>query len=62
MNKDYSNFINEDNAYKEMKKLLEQRLARDLTELENRKIKWFANCEYETVGVFFDLFNEISKK
>lgn len=62
MNKDYSNFINEDNAYKEMKKLLEQRLARDLTELENRKIKWFANCEYETVGVFFDLFNEISQK
>ena len=60
--KDYSRFISKENAYKEMKELLEQKLGRDLTDLEDRKIKWFADCEYETVGVFFDLFVELSKK
>jgi predicted house-cleaning noncanonical NTP pyrophosphatase (MazG superfamily) len=62
MTKDYSRFVSKEAAYKEMKKLLEQKLGRELTELEDRKINWFADCEYETVGVFVDLFKELSSK
>lgn len=62
MSNNYSRFIDENSAYKEIKSLLEQRLGRALTELEDRKIKWFADEEYETVGVFFDLFDELSRK
>jgi hypothetical protein len=57
----YAKFVDSDFSYKELKRLLEQELERGLTELEDRKIKWFADCEYETVGVFFDIFKEISK-
>ncbi|WP_243292849.1 hypothetical protein [Bacillus sp. FJAT-47783] len=62
MNKDYSRFVSKEKAYREMKELLEQRLGRELTELEDRKIQWFADCEYETIGVFVDLFIELSEK
>jgi hypothetical protein len=58
----YSRFVSEEVAYKEMKELLEQKLDRELTELEDKKIKWFADCEYETIGVFVDLFKELSSK
>ncbi|WP_430510729.1 hypothetical protein [Gottfriedia solisilvae] len=62
MEKNYSRFIKQEDAYKELKELLESRLKRDLTETEDRSIKWFADCEYETVGIFYDLFKELSNK
>lgn len=55
----YSKCIDEKVAFKEMKHVLEQKLGRNLTALEERKIKWLADCEYETIGVFVDLFKEI---
>ncbi|HDR4948300.1 TPA: hypothetical protein QCR51_004888 [Bacillus cereus] len=59
---DYSRFVDENVAYEEMKNLLEQRLGRKLTELEDENIKYFGNCDYRTVGVFYGLFDEISRK
>lgn len=59
---DYSRFIDKNVAYEEMKDLLEQRLDRKLTELEDKTIRWFGDCDYETVGVFYELFDEISRK
>lgn len=59
--RDYSRFIDEASSYRELKDLLEQMLGRDLTDLEDRKIRWFAGCEYDTIGVFVDLFNELKK-
>lgn len=55
----YSKYIDGDLAYKELKELLEKRLCRELTELEDHKIKWHSDCEYETVGVFMDIFKRI---
>lgn len=59
---DYSRFVDENVAYEEMKDLLEQRLGRELTELEDKSIKWFGDCDYKTVGVFYEFFDEISRK
>ncbi|PFV20975.1 hypothetical protein COK97_14220 [Bacillus cereus] len=59
---DYSRFVEGSVAYEEMKNLLEQRLDRKLTELEDESIKWFGDCDYRTVGVFYGLFDEISRK
>ncbi|MRD40203.1 hypothetical protein GH882_30725, partial [Bacillus thuringiensis] len=47
---DYSRFVDENVAYEEMKDLLEQRLGRKLTELEDKSVKWFGDCDYKTVG------------
>ncbi|KAB2502340.1 hypothetical protein F8158_00060 [Bacillus cereus] len=59
---DYSRFVDVNVAYEEMKDLLEQRLGRKLTELEDKSIEWFCNCDYKTVGVFYELFSEVSRK
>lgn len=56
-----SRFIDEVAAYNEMKTLLEQRLGRELTEKERSTINWLADCEYQTIGVIVDLFDELSK-
>lgn len=58
----FSKFIDKNEAYEETKGLLEQRLGRKLTESEDKIIKWFGDCDYETVRVFYELFDEISRK
>lgn len=60
--KDYSLFLDPEEAYLEIKLLLISRLDRQLTDLEERKLKWLSDCEYETIGVIFDLFKELSEE
>ena len=60
--KNYKRFIDEEIAYKELKESLEKALGRQLTELEDRKMNWLARDEYETIGVFVDIFKELSDK
>lgn len=55
----YAKYIDSDIAYTEMKEVLETKLGRELTSLEERKIKWLADGEYETIGVILDLFKEL---
>lgn len=57
--KDYSRFIDEKFAYREMKTLLEDRLGRELTPTEDSNILWLSDCDYETVGILFDIFKEL---
>ena len=49
-------------SYNELKNVLETPLERQLTDLEERKIKWLADGEYDTIGVFVDLFQELADK
>ncbi len=49
-------------SYNVLKGMLEPSLERQLTELEERKIKWLADGEYDTMGVFVDLFQELANK
>ncbi len=57
--KDHSVFIDEEFAYDKIKTLLEELLGRPLTPLEDRNVLWLSDCDYETVGVFFELFKEL---
>lgn len=55
----YSKYIDENVAFDELVDVLKKGLERDLTELEMRKMKWFSDCDYETIGVFIDLLKEL---
>lgn len=57
----YSRFVDATKSYNEMKTLLVNRLGRELTEQEDRKIKWLADGEYDTIGVLLNLFDELSR-
>ncbi|WP_430483512.1 hypothetical protein [Rossellomorea marisflavi] len=58
----HAKFVDATLAYQELKALLEQRLGRDLTEKEDRTMKWLSDCEFSSVGTIFDLFDELSNK
>lgn len=55
----FSNYIDHETAYNELKNVLEVKLGRTLKDIELRKIEWLARQEYETVGVIISLFKEI---
>ncbi|MFC7322381.1 hypothetical protein [Halobacillus campisalis] len=58
----YEEFNDEEYAFQQLKILLEEQLGRDLTKIEARKIRWLSGWEQETVGVLFDLIQEVSGK
>ncbi|WP_028784614.1 hypothetical protein [Thalassobacillus devorans] len=58
----YEEFNDEEYAFPQLKVLLEEQLGRDLTKIEARKIRWLSGWEQETVGVLFDLIQEVAGK
>lgn len=58
----YEEFNDEEYAFQQLKVLLEEQLGRDLTKIEARKIRWLSGWEQETVGVLFDLIQEVAGK
>lgn len=58
----YEEFNDEEYAFQKFKALLEEQLGRDLTKIEARKIRWLSEWEQETVGVLFDLIQEVAGK
>jgi len=59
---EYGKYNDPKASYNVLKGMLENSLERQLTELEERKIKWLADGEYDTIGVFVDLFQELADK
>ncbi len=59
---EYGKYNDSTANYNVLKGMLETSLERQLTDLEERKIKWLADGEYDTIGVFVDLFQELANK
>jgi len=59
---EYGKYNDPKTSYNVLKGMLEASLERQLTNLEERKIKWLADGEYDTIGVFVDLFQELADK
>lgn len=61
MSKQYQ-FVDPEVTAIEMVEVLVKGLERSLTSQEVRKINWLSNDEYETRGVFLDLFKELVER
>lgn len=54
-------YLDEEFAYKELRRCAERALKRYLRPIEERKLRWLARMDCETIEVFVELFKEMQE-
>lgn len=62
MKREWGKYTDEQVAFSDLKNALETALKRELSEAEEKSVRWLAGTGWDTVGRFVDMFKEIAAK